>query len=103
MEVDRMRKRDKQVLWPVYFDADYTRLQGRRVSKNLASRGVKAEEVFKAAFELGLNPVLLAGAAHPKHPWLSIGAVSVEKLRYKTRVVKDIARRIRINRVERYD
>ncbi|MCW3991200.1 MAG: signal recognition particle protein Srp19 [Candidatus Bathyarchaeota archaeon] len=101
MEVDGMRGRDKQVLWPVYFDADYSRLQGRRVPMNLASRGVKAEEIFKAAYDLGLNPVLLAGAAHPKHPWLKRGAVSVEKLGYKTRVVKDLARRIRGNRVTR--
>lgn len=93
-----MRRRDKQVLWPAYFDADHTRRQGRRVPKNLALREVKAEEILQAALDLGLNPDLLAGAVHSRHPWRRRGAVLVDKRGLKTRVVEDIARGIRERR-----
>ncbi|KON30468.1 hypothetical protein AC482_03840 [miscellaneous Crenarchaeota group-15 archaeon DG-45] len=96
-----MRRRDRQVLWPSYFDADYSRRQGRRVPRTLASRGVKAEEVLQAAQDLGLNPALQGDAAHPSRPWLRGGAVQVEKSGSKTRVVRDLARRIRGNRGSR--
>ncbi len=93
-----MRGKGKLVLWPEYFDAALSWGQGRRVPKNLALRGVKAEEVFRAALDLGLRPELRAGAAHPRHPWRRAGAVLVEKAGPKTRVLKDLARRMRGNR-----
>lgn len=93
-----MRGKGKLVLWPVYFDAGFTWLWGRRVPKILALRGVKAEEIFQAALDLGLNPVLQAGAAHPRHSWRRGGAVLVDKSMSKTRVLRDLARRIRERR-----
>ena len=93
-----MRREGKLVLWPVYFDADHSRRVGRRVPKTLASNGVKAEEVFQAALELGLNPDLRVGATHPRCPWVREGAVLVDKRESKTRVVMDLARKIREKR-----
>lgn len=93
-----MRGKGKLVLWPAYFDASYTWRQGRRVPKTLALRGVKAEDIFQAALDFGLNPVLQAGAVHPRHPWRKGGAVLIDKLDSKTRAIKDLARRIRENR-----
>jgi len=93
-----MRRGGKLVLWPAYFDSDYSRRIGRRVPKTLASRNVKAEEVYQAALELGYNPDLQVGAAHPKQPWLRKGAVLVDKKGSKTRILLDLARKIRENR-----
>jgi len=93
-----MRREGKLVIWPEYFDADYSRSVGRRVPKTLASRNVKAEEVYEAALELGLSPDLKVGAAHPRHPWLRKGAVFVDKRDSKTSVVMDLARKIRERR-----
>jgi signal recognition particle subunit SRP19 len=93
-----LRKKGKLILWPAYFDTDRSWSQGRRVSKKLAIRGIKAEEILKAASDLGLNPVLNSGAAFSKHPWLKTGAVMVDKVGPKTEVLKDLAQRIRRNR-----
>lgn len=93
-----MRGRGKLVLWPTYFDADNTWRQGRRVSKKLAMRGVKAEEVFKAADDLGLNPVLNSGAAFSKRPWVKTGVVIVDSAGPKTEIIKALASKIRQNR-----
>ena len=93
-----MRKRGKLIFWPAYFDSERSWSQGRRVAKRLAVRGVDAEEVSKAATDLGLNPVLNQGAALPKHPWLKTGSVMVDKAGPKTEVLKDLAERIRRNR-----
>ncbi len=93
-----MRGREKLVLWPTYFDTDLTWRQGRRVSKKMAIRGVKAEEVFKAASDLGLNPVLDSGAAFSKQPWVKAGVVFVDKTGPKTEILKALALKIRQNR-----
>ena len=89
-----MRRGGKLVIWPAYFDADRPRSQGRRVSKGLALRGVKAEEVLQAALDLGLNPVLRTGGAYPKHPWRKSGAVLIDKHESKTDILNDLVRRI---------
>lgn len=94
-----MRGRGKLVLWSAYFDTDYSWRQGRRVPKKLALRGVKADEVFKAATDLGMNPVLKSGAAHSKHPWIKTGAVLVDKTGTKTEALKELALKISRNRV----
>ena len=93
-----MRRNDKQFLWPAYFDIELNRLQGRRIAKNFALKGVKVEEIFEVARELELKPVLLANTAHHRQPWLKRGAVLIDKKESKTRIVRDIARRIRKSR-----
>lgn len=93
-----LRVKDKIVLWPAYFDTDHSWRQGRRISKRLALRGVKSEEISKAAEDLGLNPVLKSGMAFSKHPWRRTGCVLVDKRDSKVEVLKELARRIRANR-----
>jgi len=89
-----VRLRNKVVLWPIYFDSEHSWRQGRRVAMGLASRRVKADEVFHAAQELGLNPSLRAEAAHPRRPRLKVGAVIVDKKGSKSQILDDIARLI---------
>jgi signal recognition particle subunit SRP19 len=93
-----LRVKGKLVLWPAYFDTDYTWGQGRRISKKLSLRGVKSEEISKAAEDLGLSPVLRSGMAFSKYPWRKTGCVLVEKAGPKSEVLKDLARRMRANR-----
>jgi signal recognition particle subunit SRP19 len=93
-----VRVKSKLVLWPTYFDTDYTWRQGRRISKRLSLRGVKSEEISRAAEDLHLNPVLKVGMAFSKHPWRRTGCVLVEKTGPKSEVLKDLAHQIRANR-----
>ena len=50
-----MRKLDKAIIWPIYFDASKTRKEGRRVPKNLAVQSPKIAELKEAADKLGLK------------------------------------------------
>ena len=53
MRGKEMRKQDKAIIWPAYFDQTKTRKNGRRVSKNLAVPNPKIEELQEAAKKLG--------------------------------------------------
>lgn len=96
-----MRRKNKLVLWPAYFDFDNSSRLGRRIPKKMALRGVKSEEIFKAANDLGLNPILNPGTVYSKHPWLRTGAVLVDKVGPKTGILKDLSLKIRVNRASK--
>ena len=96
-----MRKKGKQILWPAYFDTSYSWGEGRRIPKKLAIRNVNSDEVFEAASDLGLNPVLNPGAAFSKKPWEKTGHIVVDKNTPKSVTLKEIAVKIRGNRASR--
>lgn len=89
-----MRGGDKLRIWPAYFNTDYSRGQGRRVSRNIAIRDPKADAILKASEKLGLNPILKSGA-YSKHPWRITGLVLVDKKGSKTKILRDIATQLR--------
>jgi signal recognition particle subunit SRP19 len=93
-----MRARGRIILWPIYFDTEYSWREGRRIPKKLAIRNVKAEELLKAAEDLNLDPILNPGLAYSKFHWKKIGNISVKKSSPKTQILNDIALRIRYNR-----
>jgi signal recognition particle subunit SRP19 len=86
-----MRKQDKIFLWPVYFDANKTRTDGRRVPKKLAVSAPKLEELQRAAKKLGLQPEVVPDAAHPSSPWRKTGLLAVPKNEPKNETLKKIA------------
>jgi signal recognition particle subunit SRP19 len=93
-----LRRKGKLVFWPAYFDAENSRGDGRKVPKRLALRGVKVDEIFKAAEDLELNPELKLGTAFSKKPWDRTGHVLVDKKRPKTMITEELAIKIRSNR-----
>jgi len=86
-----LRKRDKFVLWPVYFDSIKTKLEGRRVPKSLAVPAPKLEELQKAVKQAGLQPEVIADAGHPSSPWQKTGLVVVPKRDSKTQILRRVA------------
>ena len=96
-----MRRKGKLVFWPAYFDSENTRGDGRRVPKGLALRGVKVDELYKAAEDLELNPELKPGTAFSKKPWDRTGSVLVDKKNSKNIITAELATRIRSNRSKR--
>ncbi len=96
-----MRRKGKLVIWPAYLDIEKSWSEGRRVSKLLALRGVKAEEIFRAAEDLSLNPSMDQNSAHSKTPWLRNGVILVNKTKKKTVLLRDLARKIRSNRASK--
>jgi len=89
-----MRKQDKVLLWPAYFDSNKTRAEGRRVPRNLAVPSPKLEELQRAMERMGLRPEAASEAKHPSAPWQKTGVVVVSKKGSKTRIIQGIAREL---------
>lgn len=66
----RGRQEDCWIVWPCYFDARLSRKQGRRVSKEMAVKNPKLEELAEAIKSIGLKATQEAKAAHPTS-WFS--------------------------------
>jgi len=89
-----MRKQDKAIIWPVYFDQAKTRKEGRRVPKSLAVQSPKIAEVTAAVATLGLKHEVAAEAGYPKTPWAKTGMLLVEKKVSKEQTIKKIAKQL---------
>jgi signal recognition particle subunit SRP19 len=89
-----MRKLDKAIIWPTYFDAAKTRKEGRRVPKNLAVQSPKILEIQQAVDKLGLKNEVNLDAHFPKMPWAKNGMLLVEKKESKERIIQKIAKQL---------
>ena len=89
-----MKKQDKFIIWPAYFDQSKTRKDGRRVSKSLAVYNPKIDEVKLASEKLGLKHEVVAEACYPKTPWVKTGMILVEKQGSKEQVIRRIASKL---------
>jgi len=89
-----MRKQEKAIIWPVYFDQAKTRKEGRRVPKSLAVQSPKIAEVTAAVATLGLKHEVAAEAGYPKTPWAKTGMLLVEKKVSKEQTIKKIAKQL---------
>ncbi len=90
-----MRKQDKVILWPAYFDSTKTRREGRKVPKTLAVPSPKVSELKEAAEKLGLEHELIPDAFYPKTPWLRTGMLLIAKKETKNRTLKEVAKQLR--------
>jgi signal recognition particle subunit SRP19 len=89
-----MRKQDKAIIWPAYFDQTKTRKKGRRVPKSLAVQHPKIVEVKIAVEKLGLKHEFAPEAGYPKTPWLKTGMIMVEKKGSKEQIIRKIAKQL---------
>ena len=89
-----MRKQNKMVLWPVYFDVNKTRREGRRVPKKLAIPSPKLEEIQKAMKRIGLQPETVPDAIHTKSPGQKTGLFIVPKKDSKVETLRKIAKEL---------
>jgi signal recognition particle subunit SRP19 len=89
-----MRKQDKAIIWPAYFDLAKTRMEGRRVPKNLAVQSPKITEIQEAAAKLSLKHEINSEVGYPKTPWLKTGMIMVEKKGSKEQVIRKIAKQL---------
>jgi signal recognition particle subunit SRP19 len=85
-----MRKQDKIIIWPAYFDSTKTRGNGRRVPKSLAVPSPKVLEIKEAVEKLGLSYEVVLDAGYPKTSWLKMGMLLVTKKESKEKVIRKI-------------
>jgi signal recognition particle subunit SRP19 len=89
-----MRKLDKAIIWPVYFDCNKTRKDGRRVPKNMAVQSPKIAEIKEAADKLGLENEVNLEAHFPKAHWAKSGMMLVEKNEAKEKIIQKLAKQL---------
>jgi len=89
-----LRKQDKVIIWPAYFDLTRSREDGRRVPKSIAVASPKIAEVKEAAEKLSLACELFPDAGYPKASWLKTGMVLVEKKGSKNQTITMIAKKL---------
>jgi signal recognition particle subunit SRP19 len=89
-----MRKQEKAIIWPAYFDATKTRNEGRRIPKNLAIPLPRIAEIKDAADRLRLDCELVADVAYPATPWLKTGMLLVKKKEPKEQTIRKIAKQL---------
>lgn len=89
-----MRKQDKLILWPAYFDSTKTRIEGRRVPKNLAVPSPKLEELQRATERIGLHSEVVLDAKYPSTSWKKTGMIVVPKKGSKNQIIRGVAREL---------
>jgi signal recognition particle subunit SRP19 len=89
-----MRKQDKVILWPAYFDSTKTRGDGRKVPKILAVPSPKIMELKEAVEKLGFECEVVADASYPKTPWIKTGMLLVTKKEAKNQLLKRVAKQL---------
>jgi len=95
-----LRKQDKAIIWPAYFDLNKTRKEGRRVIKNFAVYSPKMLEIQEAVTKLGLKHEAILGKGYPKTPWVKPGMLLVEKKGSKEQVINEISKHLLKMRAE---
>ncbi len=95
-----MRKKDKVVLWPLYFDSTKNRVEGRKVVKGVAIPSPKLDEVRRAVKQLGFQCEIVSDASHPKLSWQKSGMLIVSKVGSKTEMIRKVARQLLVIRKE---
>jgi len=89
-----MRKQNRIVLWPAYFDSTKTRQQGRRISKGLAVPTPRLDELQKAAEKCGLQTEVVPDVKHPHAPWQKTGLIFVPKSASKMQIIRRVAKEL---------
>jgi len=93
-----MRKQEKYIIWPAYFDQNKTRRHGRKIAKNQAQPTPRLEEIQKAAQKLGLQPEIKSTLAHPAQPGHKTGMLLINKKGAKQENLRKIAKEIATQR-----
>ncbi|RQM07654.1 hypothetical protein DH86_00001676 [Scytalidium sp. 3C] len=74
---DDSKYKDFQCIYPIYFDANRTRAEGRRVGKELAVENPMAREIVAACGRLRLETLFEPAKSHPKD-WANPGRVKIK-------------------------
>ena len=93
-----MRKLDKAIIWPIYFDTNKSRSEGRRVPKTMAVQSPKILEIKEAADKLGFQNQVNIEAHFPKTPWSKTGMLLVEKNEAKEKIIQKLAKQLMKNK-----
>ncbi|MGQ9719910.1 MAG: signal recognition particle subunit SRP19/SEC65 family protein [Candidatus Jordarchaeum sp.] len=88
-----MRKKDRIILYPEYFDSRLTRGKGRRVPLSISVPAPNIEELALISKRLGYEFEVDADSAHPNNWWNKRGRILITRNDLiKNEVIKTIAK-----------
>ncbi len=88
----QMRKKDKIILYPEYFDSKLTRGKGRRVPLNISVPAPNIEELALISKRLGYEFEMDTESAYPNNWWNKRGRILIAKDDLnKNEVIKAVA------------
>lgn len=90
----RRRERRAVILYPVYFDREKSRSEGRRIPLHLAVEKPSTELMAKAATELGYEIEVEPERKHPRAWFEYSGRIAVFTEERKGEVLRKIAERM---------
>ena len=82
------------IIYPAYFNINYSRAQGRRVPKNLSFEP-KLETITKVLKDLGYDFEVEPDKKYPRFWWKDQGRVIVHAEEKKNQLIIKIARKVR--------
>lgn len=94
-----MRKQDRVIIWPVYFDLTKTRGEGRKIPKILAVPSPKISELKEVVEKLGIEHELVPEVGYPKTPWQKTGMLLIAKKEPKSQIIKKVAKQLQKIRI----
>jgi signal recognition particle subunit SRP19 len=74
-----MRNKKRFYIYPVYFDANRSRCQGRRVKKAVAVQNPSVAELAEVATMLNLEFEMNLEAKYPRFWWIPSGRLQIKK------------------------
>lgn len=92
-----MRNKKLHFIYPVYFDSNRSRAQGRRIKKKLAVESPTIQDVAQAAVTLNIETEINLEAKYPRFWWLPSGRIQVKKQEgvNKNKLIKKIATQLK--------
>jgi len=98
-----LRNKRQFHIYPVYFDANRSRSQGRRIKKKAAIQNPTIDELAQVATILGLNFEVDLNARYPRFWWLRSGRLKVKKQEpyTKNKLLKKMASQLKKIRAKR--
>ena len=83
----------ENVIYPAYFDREYSRSEGRRVPEGMAVEEPTVEEIAKAVQQVGYDAVIERETSYSREHWRQRGRVLVKNAEDATKndVVQAVA------------
>jgi signal recognition particle subunit SRP19 len=92
------------IIWVDYYNKNFSRGKGRRISKSMAIYDPMISELVVAAESLGYQlekDQINDGARFPKRPHIKSGYIMISKNEsLKSKILKDIAEKMALNRTK---
>ncbi|MBX8631244.1 MAG: hypothetical protein KIY12_03415 [Thermoplasmata archaeon] len=89
-----MKKNNRWVLWPSYFDVRLKRREGRRVPKKMAVESPSLEMIGEALKSLGIDFEVDENAAFPSQWYRREGRIFVSNNIKKNDIIKAVSRKM---------